>query len=281
MAYTATVIPVMIASPSDVAEERNVIRELIHEWNDINSARSKVMLTPIRWETHTSPELGIRPQDLINQRLLVDCDLLIGVFWTRIGSPTGSEASGTVEEINRHLDAGKPAMIYFSSKPVAPESLDREQYESLKLFKTECMQKGMIESFNDLADFKDKVRRQLAISISSSPYLSSLISSTQNDPDLSGSQSIPENNLSDDAVNLLKLACVNEDGSILVLKHLGGTDIQAGNQPFGGRSAREVARWEGALDELISFGLVIGRGSKGQIYDVTHKGWTLFESLKD
>lgn len=47
MAYTATVIPVMIASPGDVAEERQVIREMIHEWNDINSARSKVMLTPI------------------------------------------------------------------------------------------------------------------------------------------------------------------------------------------------------------------------------------------
>ena len=41
MAYTATVIPVMIASPGDVAEERQVIREMIHEWNDINSARSK------------------------------------------------------------------------------------------------------------------------------------------------------------------------------------------------------------------------------------------------
>lgn len=144
MAYTATVIPVMIASPGDVAEERQVIREMIHEWNDINSARSKVMLTPIGWETHTSPELGVRPQKLINQRLLVDCDLLIGVFWTRLGSPTGNEASGTVEEIHRHLNAGKPAMIYFSSKPVAPESLDREQYESLKLFKTECMQKGLI-----------------------------------------------------------------------------------------------------------------------------------------
>ena len=107
----------------DVAEERQVIREMIHEWNDINSARSKVMLTPIGWETHTSPELGVRPQELINQRLLVDCDLLIGVFWTRLGSPTGNEASGTVEEIHRHLNAGKPAMIYFSSKPVALKAL--------------------------------------------------------------------------------------------------------------------------------------------------------------
>ena len=34
MAYTATVIPVMIASPGDVAEERQLIREMIHEWGD-------------------------------------------------------------------------------------------------------------------------------------------------------------------------------------------------------------------------------------------------------
>ncbi|HDV2633650.1 TPA: hypothetical protein RH271_000799 [Escherichia coli] len=281
MAYTATVIPVMIASPGDVAEERQVIREIIHEWNDINSARSKVMLTPIGWETHTSPELGVRPQELINQRLLVDCDLLIGVFWTRLGSPTGNEASGTVEEIHRHLNAGKPAMIYFSSKPVAPESLDREQYESLKLFKTECMQKGLIESFNDLSDFKDKVRRQLSIIISSSPYLSYLISTINNSPDANTSQSLPESNLSADALSLLKLACVDDSGTIYVIRHLGGTDIQAGNQSFGGSSAREVARWEGALNELLSFDFVIERGAKGQMYYVTHKGWTFLESLNE
>ncbi|HGF4263251.1 TPA: hypothetical protein ACF6MN_002898 [Escherichia coli] len=281
MAYTATVIPVMIASPGDVAEERQVIREMIHEWNDINSARSKVMLTPIGWETHTSPELGVRPQELINQRLLVDCDLLIGVFWTRLGSPTGNEASGTVEEIHRHLNAGKPAMIYFSSKPVAPESLDREQYESLILFKTECMQKGLIESFNDLSDFKEKVRRQLSIIISSSPYLSSLISTINNSPDANTSQSLPESNLSADALSLLKLACVDDSGTIYVIRHLGGTDIQAGNQSFGGSSAREVARWEGALNELLSFDFVIERGAKGQMYYVTHKGWTFLESLNE
>lgn len=99
MAYTATVIPVMIASPGDVAEERQVIREMIHEWNDINSARSKVMLTPIGWETHTSPELGVRPQELINQRLLVDCDLLIGVFWTRLGKMRNLNLTSTASPI--------------------------------------------------------------------------------------------------------------------------------------------------------------------------------------
>lgn len=52
MAYTATVIPVMIASPGDVTEERRIIREVIHEWNDINSALSKVMLIPVMTPTY-------------------------------------------------------------------------------------------------------------------------------------------------------------------------------------------------------------------------------------
>ena len=105
MAYQATVIPVMIASPGDVFEEREIVRDVIHTWNYINSLKTRVVLIPAGWETHSSPELGSRPQELINSRVLKDCDLLIGVFWTRIGSPTGTSESGTVEEIEKHVKA--------------------------------------------------------------------------------------------------------------------------------------------------------------------------------
>jgi hypothetical protein len=216
---------------------------------------------------------------LINQRLLVDCDLLIGVFWTRLGSPTGNEASGTVEEIHRHLNAGKPATIYFFSKPVAPESLDRDNMSLLNCSKLSAC-KRIDRVFNDLSISKTQVRRQLSIIISSSPYLSSLISTINNSPDANTSQSLSESNLSADALSLLKLACVDDSGTIYVIRHL-GTDIQAGNQSFGGSSAREVARWEGALNELLSFDFVIERGAKGQMYYVTHKGWTFLESLNE
>jgi len=30
------------------------------DWNDVNAAASKVVLTPVGWETHSSPELGAR-----------------------------------------------------------------------------------------------------------------------------------------------------------------------------------------------------------------------------
>ena len=58
MAYQATVIPVMIASPGDVAEERELIRDIIHDWNDVNAESSKVMLAGIGWETHSLNKWG-------------------------------------------------------------------------------------------------------------------------------------------------------------------------------------------------------------------------------
>ena len=117
MSYQSTVIPVMIASPGDVLEERNVARDIIHEWNYIHSPSTNTVLIPVGWETHSPPDLGGRPQQLINDRVLKDCDLLVGIFWTRLGTPTGESASGTAEEIEKHIAAGKPAMVYFSAKP--------------------------------------------------------------------------------------------------------------------------------------------------------------------
>jgi hypothetical protein len=134
MAYKATVLSVMIASPGDVTEERNLIRDIIHEWNDINSKATECVLLPVGWETHSAPDLGRRAQEIINKSV-EHCDLLVGVFWTRLGTPTGDFESGTVEEIKRHISEGKPAMVYFSTAPVAPQSLDPNQYAALGEFR--------------------------------------------------------------------------------------------------------------------------------------------------
>ncbi len=121
MSYFATVFKVMIASPGDVAAERSVIRELLTEWNVVNADSRKIVLLSVGWETHSVPEMGNRPQEIINKQILHGCDLLIGVFWTRIGTATGNFASGTVEEIEEHVKTGKPAMLYFSASPVVPD----------------------------------------------------------------------------------------------------------------------------------------------------------------
>jgi len=284
MPYQATVIPIMIASPGDVFEEREVIREVIHTWNYINSVKTKVMLIPAGWETHSFPELGTRPQELINSRILKDCDLLIGVFWTRLGTPTGKSESGTVEEIEKHIKAGKPAMIYFSSKPVAPESIDAKQYAALRKFKERCKELGLVEEFDNIIEFKDKVSNHLQLCLHQNPYLQSILQESATNieeivPTAVGS-STDRYQISEEAQILLRAAAARDDGTILKIAVMGGRFIQAGGQSFGGERSRESARWEHALNELLSQDLVVARGHKGEVFELTHKGWALADEWK-
>jgi len=63
----ATVLNVLIASPSDVGAERNVVESAIQEWNANHHAQTGIMLHAIRWETHSYPAAGDRPQSIINR----------------------------------------------------------------------------------------------------------------------------------------------------------------------------------------------------------------------
>lgn len=281
VAYQATVIPVMIASPGDVSEEREAIRTIIHDWNDVNGAASSVMLASVGWETHSSPELGTRPQELINKRVLKDCDLLVGVFWTRLGTPTGKSASGTVEEIEEHVAAGKPAMIYFSSQPVAPESIDPEQYAKVKEIREKWKQQGLIETYENIADFNKKFSKQLQLCLVKNEYLSGLIDSysTVRSIDAGVGTHTLRYELSEEARTLIKAAASDGSGEILKLSMLAGQTIQAGGQAFGKGRGRESAKWEGALQELESAGLVVGRGYKGEFYELTREGWEIADAL--
>lgn len=70
MSYSAVVYKVMIASPSDVSAERSIVREVLSEWNVVNADVRQQVLLPIGWETHSVPEMGDRPQSLINKQIL-------------------------------------------------------------------------------------------------------------------------------------------------------------------------------------------------------------------
>ncbi|QGM93241.1 DUF4062 domain-containing protein [Methylocystis rosea] len=165
MSYNSRVYRILIASPSDVEEEREIVVRAIQEWNDLHSYNRKVTLLPLRWETHTAPEFGTRPQEVINRAIVDNCDLLVGIFWTRIGSPTGSAESGTLEEIDRVGKAGKPIMLYFSKVGVDPDLLEFPQLEKLKRFKENSYPKGLLENYKSLSEFHDKFARQLELKI--------------------------------------------------------------------------------------------------------------------
>lgn len=165
MPYESIVYRILIASPSDVDEEREVVARIIQDWNDLNSFSKKIVLLPVRWETHTSPTYGVRPQETINRQIVDECDMLIGFFWTKIGTPTGEEIGGTVEEIKRVSKAGKPVMLYFSKRGKDPSLINIEQLEALNKFREEILNTALVETFNTLVDFRDKLSRQLEMKI--------------------------------------------------------------------------------------------------------------------
>ena len=167
MSYEAKVFRVLIASPSDVEEERDIAVKIIQEWNDMNSPERQIVLLPLRWETHTSPEYGKRPQEIINLQMVDHCDLLIGIFWTRIGSPTGVKDSGTLEEIDRVATAGKPVMLYFSKVKKMPDDIDVEQLSKLREFKKNTYPKALIETYTTQLGFRDKLSKQIEMQLRS------------------------------------------------------------------------------------------------------------------
>ena len=161
MAYSATVLHVLIASPSDVEAERRIIERSLHDWNALNAEQMGIVLLPVMWESHSAPSMDDRPQGVINRQLVRACDMLIGVFWTRLGSPTGLEESGTVEEIKWFLKNNKPVMLYYSSAAIPQDRLDLKQIESLNAFKASIKDKGLQYSYANGADLEQKLSRHL------------------------------------------------------------------------------------------------------------------------
>lgn len=161
MPYPANVYNVLIASPSDVAEERVIIQEVIHDWNTLNSLSRGIVFMPVMWETHSSPEMNIRPQEAINRDVVHHCDIAIGVFWSRIGTHTGAAQSGTIEEIETMSNSKKLVMLYFSERNL-PYDHDREQFDKLLDFRRKMTPGSLIESYKDLPEFRNKIFKNLS-----------------------------------------------------------------------------------------------------------------------
>ena len=274
MAYQATVLNVMIASPSDVADERQLVRDAIYEWNAIHSKQFGVMLNPIGWEHNVAPQMGGRPQEIINKNILNDSDILIGIFWTRLGSPTGEFASGTVEEISRHCDKNKLASIYISKRSY-PDNIDLQQLQLLRDQTQLWLNDGLLEFYDDRYSFKQKIKDHLSLQIQNNANLKELIRPIQ---------SSPKNNtfLSNEALTLLNHA-IEGNGVITYTRYIDGTaDFNADKFNYRTDNPKEIAVWKSAIKYMLTENIIAELSNHNgikQIFNVTQIGWELAESI--
>jgi hypothetical protein len=90
MSFKANTYRVLIASPSDLTEERQAATDAVNDWNALHALAESIVLLPVKWETHATPRSGVRPQQAINEQLVSSSDVLVGLFWTKLGTSTSS-----------------------------------------------------------------------------------------------------------------------------------------------------------------------------------------------
>ena len=167
MAQQATWIKVFVASPSDTEEEvaclEGVVEELNAQWENRG-----VQLRLVRWKTHVDPGFGDDPQAVVNQQVPPDCDIFMGILWSRIGSPTARAASGTIEEYERakaRFDEDPDSveiMFFFKEAAVPLQQIDGDQIQAVRDFRDRIREAGGLDrSFETTEEFEGAVRLSL------------------------------------------------------------------------------------------------------------------------
>jgi hypothetical protein len=263
MGFQANVLKVMIASPGDVIVEREIVTEELHRWNNANAVSRELLLHPVKWETHSSPQMGAHPQDILNERLLLEADIVVGIFGTRIGTATAEFVSGTVEEIKRHVAAGKLAMLYFSHVPVDPNSIDQKQWAALQAFKEECKTGGLYAEYGSHEQLRTEFGQHLAIELNRPKYR------WLPKPDAAVEPSDPD--LTRDEIRLLVAAAADRNNHILTGTNQGGYYVQTNGESFVENSPRSAASWKRVIKRLAGFGYLDVVGD--EIYELTEEGF--------
>ena len=272
MSFVANVLKVMIASPGDMQEERRIVTEELYRWNSANAVARRLVLQPVKWETHSAPETGAPAQSLINTNLLLDADIVVGMFGNRIGTATDGYTSGTVEEIKRHVAARKLAMLYFSRVPVDPATVDAEQYKAVQAFKEECKGFSLYSEFSSHEEFRADFGHHLDIALNKPEY--AWLSLNLNNA-LETAVTPP---LSDDAKRLLVEAAHDRTGGIIASISGPGLHVQVNDKVLSDYTPRAAARWRRILADLEGRGLLEASGN--EMYYLTHEGYAEADAIE-
>jgi hypothetical protein len=161
---------VFLSCPGDLVSERSRFPKILETVNNLRAHSLGFHLEAVGWE-RVIPSFG-RPQQLINEELRT-ADLVIVMFWNRLGSQSGkdSEVTGTLEEFNlavrlhdetakRQFDANKPVVwVYFRVPTAEPD----DQLRGVLAFrkKLEEGRQLFFREYTSVEDWEEMLRQHL------------------------------------------------------------------------------------------------------------------------
>lgn len=246
--YQANVYRIMIGSPSDIKEEISIAREVLNNWNNLNSEKNRMVLLPIHWSISSYPAMGKHPQKLLNEQLVEKSDLMICIFGTRLGSPTDTEISGTVEEIKEHRKAGKDVMVFFRNTIDDISSVDLQQLQKIKDFKESIKSDVLWCEFSDKEDFERKMSEKLQLYINDN-----WSDGATDDTTLSLTQKIE---FSDDEIDIIKRWTQSRNANSYLEGVIGGVYYVFGDFRYYAKYGKEEVEFDDFIERLNIAGFI-------------------------
>lgn len=133
----------LISCPDDIRDELPLIEKAVEEFNTMFSDALGISIRTKHWSKNAYAQSGGKPQALLNEQFVNDCDAAVALFWTRFGTPTDQYGSGTEEEIELMLGSGKQVFMYFSDKPINPSLCNAEEYARVQAFRKKYADRGL------------------------------------------------------------------------------------------------------------------------------------------
>jgi len=246
--YQANVYRIMIASPSDIQEEIKGAFSVLNHWNDLHSEKNKMVLLPLHWSISSFPAAGEHPQKLLDKQVVEKSDLLVCIFGAKLGTPTDTEISGTVEEIKEHRKAGKDVMVFFKLSIDNITSVDPEQLQKIKDFKENIKNDVLWCEFSDANDFKQKLSDKLQLYINDN-WIGGVADNTM----LSLDHKIE---FSDDEKEVLMKWTSGRSTNCYKIGVKGGVYFIIGDYQYYAKNGKEEAEFDDYIERLMKVGFI-------------------------
>lgn len=155
MPKNVTQYDLLISCPGDIKEEIKAIDRCVAKFNEMFGNKLNIAIRTRHWSKSSYAQSGDKPQNILNEQFVDDCDAAVALFWTRFGTPTDEYGSGTEEEICKMLDADKQVFMYFSDAPISPSTMETEQYKQILSFREKYKDKSLYFCYSSVKDFEE------------------------------------------------------------------------------------------------------------------------------
>lgn len=243
--FAANTYKIMIGCPGDIKEEIDMAMKVINHWTTLHAEQHSTVLLPIHWTTNSYPEHGAHPQTLLNGQLVSKSDMLVGIFGARVGTATDKSQSGTIEEIEEHIKAGKPVMLFFRRQNDIANT-PASEIEKLQAFKSSIKNRDFYREYDSPSTFEATFTDALEL------FLANNWLSEPKPKDVSQGSI----KLSDEEIEVLKAWVASNEPDAHAARYMGGTMFVLGSLSYDVTDGRELVQWQEFFNRLERAGFI-------------------------